>query len=176
MDENPEFEKRLKEIKNASISNYESAYTIFNNAGSGIQFSEKYTGNPNDITSGGQVRLKTDISLILKPLNCIAFIHCHKNDGSTYKVFSFSDITAFCQLAALSTRPQEELALYVTTLDGGTYVMKMTNKIKMKAFYNYIANDFVFNAFDVKLDKLVLRKYNKNKQMLALLNFVNAES
>ncbi|KAF5272514.1 hypothetical protein FQR65_LT17364 [Abscondita terminalis] len=125
MDENPEFEKRLKELKNASISNYESAYTIFNNAGSGIQFRKNIP---------------------------------HLSIGQPYQ-----------------PRPQEELALYLTTLDGGTYVMKMTNKIKMKAFYNYIANDFVFNAFDKQLHKILIDEIDKNKQMLEFLKFLNKE-
>lgn len=175
MDLNQDFVTKLNELKSASTSSYESAYTMFNNAVSGIQFSPKYTGNPNDIASGGQVALQTSISSMLSPLNCIGFMHCHKNDGSTYKTFSFSDIEAFSRLATISTQSQQQLALYLTTVSGGTYVMKMTNKTKMIAFFNYVAPDHVFNTFDIALDVKIDKKSDKDKQTLEFLKFIDRE-
>lgn len=175
MDKNLEFTAKLNELKSASSLGYESAYSMFNNAASGIQFSPKYTGKANDVTFGGQVALQTQLSSTLVSLNCIGFMHCHKNDGSTYKTFSFSDLEAFCRLASLSTQPQEQLSLYLTTQNGGTYVMKMTNKVKMKAFFNYVAPDYIFNTFDVALDKKIDKTDSKDKQTLEFLKFIDRE-
>ena len=58
---------------------------MFNNASTRIQFSLKYTGNPNDITFGGQVAFQTQLSSTLVSLNCIGFMHYHKNDGNNYR-------------------------------------------------------------------------------------------
>ena len=175
MDENPEFEKRLKELKNASISNYESAYTIFNNAGGGIQFSPKYTGNPNDVASGGQVELSTTISSTLVSVNCVGFAHCHKNDGSTYKTFSFSDIFAFSTLAYLSNQNTEQLSLYLTTLNGGTYVMKMTNRIEMRNFYMKLLIPKEFKYYDNSLNEKINKTQTGEEQTLVFLQFLRRE-
>lgn len=176
MDLNPDFVTKLNELKTASTLSYESAYSMFNNASTGIQFSPKYVGDPNNAKTAGQVILETNINTYLKPLNCIGFMHCHTTGGKTYKTFSFSDIEAFCKLATLSTQNQEQLALYLTVQNGGTYVMKMTNKIKMKAFFNYITPDYIFNSFDIELDGRIDKKSDKDKQTLAFLNFINDET
>lgn len=176
MDENPDFLNKINELKSNSTLGYESAYSLYNNVASGLQFSPKYTADLNSKTGGKEVDLIIDISSTLSALNCIGFAHCHTDDGTTYKTFSFSDIYMFSYLAYFSGQPTDQLGLYLTTQNGGTYVLKMTNRINMRGLYFKLLVPQDYNELDKKLDRNI-DKVNQTaeQQTLILLQFLQKE-
>lgn len=127
--ENPAFNTKMGELKaKAGTQNFESAYPMYNTAGSGLNFGAEAQGSPES----PEVSVEMAQSATQTPSNCTGFIHCHLDNGKTYKVFSFSDLIALASIANVSTRPTVELAIYVTTASG-TFAIKVSDKIALKA-------------------------------------------
>ena len=86
-------------------------------------------------------------------------MHCHLDDGSTFKIFSFADLVSFAELAKLSTRPTSELYMYVTT-DSGTFAIKINDREKLKKKLtslneiSYILYDRTFSSYVKNTDDL----------------------
>ena len=91
-DANPDFINYMNDLKTRAASqDFESAYTMFQNAGLGLQFSPRYDGTPDH----PEVNVGVGFSSTSADLNSIGVIHCHLDNGSTYKIFSFQDMIAF---------------------------------------------------------------------------------
>jgi hypothetical protein len=110
--ENISFKEKMEELKGkAATQNFESAYAMYQNPAEGLSFSPEATGTVNEPA----VELTLNMSSTQTPTNAIGFIHCHLDNGTTFKVFSFTDIIALAYVASVSTRPTSELGIFVTT-------------------------------------------------------------
>ena len=166
------FNLKMTDLKSkAANQGFESAYAINQNASEGLLVGPEFTGDPNGVGKGREVNLQLGSSIYAAAANCIGFIHCHLDDGTTYKVFSFSDIYALAQIASISTRPKTEFAIYVTT-SSGTFALKVNNKILLKNKKDFM--DVGWKEFEDKFDKLVKKEYTYDKQKLGFMKFINA--
>lgn len=169
-DSNAEFSTKMTELKTkASNQNFESAFTMYQNASLGLLFSNEQVGNPNDLYTGGQVELNINNDILSTPYNSVGFIHCHLDNGSTFGVFSFSDILGFSQLAGYSTRPVVEFGLYVTSASG-TFAIKIKNKIAFKNYFNVMNG--TQSHFETEFAKHVKKTDDVNKQKKGFLKFL----
>lgn len=169
-DTNQELNQKLAELKGkAANQGYESAYVMYQNASQGLMFSDEFTGDPNGNEEGRQVWLDIVEAGTMSTLNCIGFVHCHLDDGTTYKVFSVTDILALAQVADLSTRPQQELVVYVVT-SSGTFALKVSSKIALKNHLNLM--QLAFEGYEEKFDKFVKMEQPVEEQKVKFLQFV----
>jgi hypothetical protein len=150
--------------------NFESAHAIYQNASLGLQIGDEFTGDPNGDDNGRQVKLSLNSSSTSTPTNCIGFIHCHLDDGSTFKVFSVSDIIAFSQIAVNSTRAKDEFTMIVTT-SSGTFALKINDIIKFRNSSSYMS--FIQNDLEYDFDKLVTKEMSISNQIKGFLKFIN---
>ena len=102
-------------------------------------------------------------------LNSVGFIHCHLDNGKTYKVFSFSDFIALAQIADVSTRPTPEFAIYVVT-SSGTFALTIKDKIGLKKKLNTMKL-FIKNYETIMEEKFKLTD-NLQTQIKGLLKFM----
>jgi hypothetical protein len=153
--QDPDFAARMAELKaKAGTQNFESAYAIYQNAVTGLGFSNLVNGS----SSQAQVKLNPNQSQTLSQTNCIGFMHCHLDDDPTtgkprtYKIFTFTDIVALAKTDNVSTNPMQEMVLYVTTASG-TFALKINNSTSFKnKFANLnqaqeMLNDAIFKRF-----------------------------
>lgn len=170
-DQNEELQEKLIDLKSkAATQTVESAYALYQNASLGLRFSNEKSGNTN--TAGGaEVELKTNFSTTESPANCIGFIHCHLDNGKTFKVFSYSDLLAMAKVVSGSTRPTQEFAIYVVTASG-TFAIKVRDRNLLINKLNLLqilsdTNERSFkrevkNSDTVEQQKLGLLKFMKN--------------
>ncbi|CAM4358872.1 hypothetical protein [Flavobacterium terrigena] len=169
-----EFASKMIELKTkAGNQNFESAYVLYQNASQGLLFSQEQVGDPNDKYTGGQVELNLSNDIYSTPTNGIGFIHCHLNNGTTFGVFSFSDILGFAQLAVLSTRPVVEFGLYVTS-DLGTFALKIKNKTAFRSYFQMMNS--IQNEFEIEFAKTVKKTDGIDKQKKGFLKFLKAKN
>ena len=164
--QNPTFNEKMGELKaKAGTQNFESAYPMYNTAGS-RNFGAEAQGSPES----PEVSLNMAQSATQSPLNCIGFIHCHLDNGKTFKVFSFSDLIALATVASVSTRPTAELAIYVTTASG-TLAIKVSDKIALKAKLLQMVG--AQQAYERDFAALVDMNDNTETQSLNFLKFMD---
>jgi hypothetical protein len=168
-DANPDFINYMNDLKTRAASqNFESAYTMFQNASLGLQFSTRFDGTP----AYPEVNIGVGFSSTSADLNSIGAIHCHLDNGTTYKIFSFSDIIALAEFASISTRPTAEFGIYVVT-SSGTFCIKIKNKIQLKDRKNImIATE---GLYDEKLERFVKKSKPVDEQVLGFLRFLKEE-
>ena len=168
-DANPDFINYMNDLKTRAASqDFESAYTMFQNAGLGLQFSPRYDGTPDH----PEVNVGVGFSSTSADLNSIGVIHCHLDNGSTYKIFSFQDMIALAEFASISTRPTAEFGIYVVT-SSGTFCIKIKNKIQLKDRKNMMIG--TQGAYEDKFDKLVDKSKPVDEQVLGFLQFLKQE-
>lgn len=165
-DLNLDFNAKMADLKNrAATQEFESAYAMYQNAGSGLNFSPRFDGTTQDKS----VLLERPSMLTTSPTNCIGFIHCHLDDGSTFLVFSFTDLTALAHVVNDSTRPTSEYGVYVTTASG-TFCLKVKNRIKFKNTLGWLMVNKL--KYENEFSKFVKINDPLNKQTLGLLKFM----
>ena len=165
-DANPDFINYMADLKTRAASQgFESAYTMFQNASLGLQFSPRYDGSLQDPVVDIGVGF-TDTSA---DLNSIGAIHCHLDNGTTFKIFSFEDIIALAKFADISTRPTPEFGIYVVT-SSGTFCLKIKNKIQLKQMLvRMIGTQF---TYENNFAKKVKTSDSLDKQILGFLKFL----
>ncbi|KAF2516829.1 hypothetical protein E0W68_11480 [Flavobacterium salilacus subsp. salilacus] len=170
--QDPNFTALMNGLKTkAGTQNFESAYTMYQTPGQGLNFSSEFTGSAN-VANGGEVSLQIQQSSTQTPINSIGFIHCHLDNGVTYKVFSLQDIIALAQIAQTSTRPTSELALYVTTASG-TFALKITNKAALVNMLPQLTDNYTHNLNVREFDRYVKKGKPVNEQVKGLLELMN---
>ncbi len=163
------FNAKMIELNNkAATQNFESAYILYQNAIDGLQLSNEITGNQN--AASANLIFQSNSTNSQSNFNAIAAIHCHLDDGSTFKVFSYADIIALAHIATISTRPPNELAIYVTT-NSGTFALKVNNRILLRNKKSLLEANLRQNEID--FDNLVKTNFDLNKQKLGFLKFIN---
>lgn len=167
--DNITFSEKMAELKaKASSQNFESAYAMYQNPAEGLTFSPEATGSAENF----DVELTLNMSSTQVPTNAIGFIHCHLDNGSTFKVFSFSDMIALAYVASVSTRPTSELGIFVTTASG-TFALKVNNKIALKD--NLLWMQAAKKGYESGFAKEVKKEHTTDKQVLGLLKFIKNE-
>lgn len=170
-DQDSIFNVKMEELKlKAGNQNFESAYALYQNAIEGFIVGNEFTGDPNGVEGGREVTLTLNSSVLAVPGNCIGFTHCHLDDGTTFKVFSFSDIFALAQLVNVSTRPANEYSIYVTT-NSGTFALKVSNKILLKNKKDFM--EIGWKEFEKEFKKNVKIEDSYDKQKLGFMKFMN---
>ena len=165
-DANSDFINYMADLKlRAASQNFESAYTMFQNASLGLQFSPRYDGSLQE----PEVNIGVGFTDTLADLNSIGAIHCHLDDGTTFKIFSFSDIIALAEFADISTRPTSEFGIYVVT-SSGTFCLKIKNKIQLKQML--IRMRMTLKTYEDDFDKHVKKEQNLDTQVLEFLKFL----
>ena len=165
------FNAKMIELKTkAANQGYESAYGMNQNAGEGLIIGSEMTGNPNGPLKGREIKLEFASSIYAVALNSIGFIHCHLDNGTTYKVFSLSDILALDYVANISTRPKEEITIYVVT-SSGTFAIKVNDRIKLRNSAIYLS--MMKDSFEEEFNKKIKKTDNVDKQKLGFVKFIN---
>lgn len=165
-DANPDFINYMADLKSRAASqNFESAYTMFQNAILGLQFSPRYDGSLQE----PEVNIGVGFTDTLADLNSIGAIHCHLDNGTTFKIFSFSDIIALAEFADISTRPTSEFGIYVVT-SSGTFCLKIKNKIQLKQMLTIMR--MTLKTYEDDFDKFVKKEQNLDTQVLEFLKFL----
>jgi hypothetical protein len=168
------FNDQMQSLKNkAATQGYESAHVLYMNAVEGLLISAEFTGDPNAQGKGREVDLSLATSYAgATPTNCVGFIHNHLDDGTTFKVFSLSDLVALAKLANYSTRPTKEFAMYVVT-SSGTFAMTINDRILLKD--NLLFMEVMQSSADweKKFEGFVNMSQTVEEQTLGLLLFMN---
>jgi hypothetical protein len=165
--QDPNFTAKMAELKaKAASQNFESAYPIYQNRYDGLTFGNLVSGTP----AIPEVKLDVNFSATQSRSNCIGFMHCHLDNGKTFKTFSYSDIVALAKLDSLSTRPVKELAIYLTTASG-TFAIKTNNSIPMQTKLTNLTKE------QIGLNETIFRTYvkmtdNVDKQTINFLKFL----
>lgn len=166
---NPDFDTKLNDlIDKAATQNFESAYTMYQNAGLGLLFSNEAVGT----SAAPEVSLNLAQSQTQATVNAVGFMHCHLDNGSTFKIFSFSDLIAMAQLASVSTRPTSELVMYVVTTSG-TFALKVSDKIALKN--NLQRMQLGANSYELDFESYVSKDQTVEQQIIGFLKFIKAE-
>lgn len=164
--ENVSFKEKMEELKGkAATQNFESAYAMYQNPAEGLSFSPEATGSVNEPA----VELTLNMSSTQTPTNAIGFIHCHLDNGRTFKVFSFTDIIALAYVASVSTRPTSELGIFVTT-ESGTFALKVNDRIALKN--NLLWMQMAQKSYEKEFAEKVDKDHPLDKQVLGLLRFM----
>jgi hypothetical protein len=165
-DANPDFINYMADLKTrAANQNFESAYTMFQNASLGLQFSPRYDGSLQE----PEVNIGIGFTDTSADLNSVGAIHCHLDDGTTFKIFSFSDIIALAEFADISTRPTSEFGIYVVT-SSGTFCLKIKNKIQLKQMLTRM--QMTLKTYEDDFDKYVKKEQGLDTQVLKFLKFL----
>lgn len=165
------FNSKMVELKGkAGTQNFESSYVVYQNPQEGTTFSNEIVANPEDKSGGREVKIDLNQSASQATTNTIAIIHCHLDDGTTFKVPSFTDLITLAAIATLSTRPTQELAMYVTTASG-TFAVKVNNRILLKSKLDLMA--FSQNSYEKDFKDKVKMEQTVEIQKLKLLQFIN---
>jgi hypothetical protein len=169
-DTNSEFFPLYESLKNKAASQgFESAYALYQNANTGFQIGEEFTGDPNGDEKGKQVDLQLNGSPTESQTNCIGFIHCHLDDGSTFKIFSVSDVISFFKIAEISSRSQNEYTMYVVT-NSGTFALKINNIVKIRQLAELMS--LMQNNLEILFDKHVKLEMSTENQLKGFLKFL----
>lgn len=164
--ENVSFKEKMEELKGkAAIQNFESAYAMYQNPADGLSFSPEAIGTVNEPA----VELTLNMSSTQTPTNAIGFIHCHLDNGRTFKVFSFSDMIALAYVASVSTRPTSELGIFVVTASG-TFALKVNDRISLKN--NLLWMQMAQKSYETDFAEEVKMDDSIDKQTLGLLRFM----
>lgn len=164
--ENVSFKEKMEELKGkAATQNFESAYAMYQNPAEGLSFSPEATGSVNEPA----VELTLNMSSTQTPTNAIGFIHCHLDNGRTFKVFSFTDMIALAYVASVSTRPTSELGIFVTTASG-TFALKVNDRIALKN--NLLWMQMAQKSYETDFAEEVKMDDSIDKQTLGLLRFM----
>lgn len=164
--ENVSFKEKMEELKGkAATQNFESAYAMYQNPAEGLSFSPEATGSVNEPA----VELTLNMSSTQTPTNAIGFIHCHLDNGTTFKVFSFTDMIALAYVASVSTRPTSELGIFVTTASG-TFALKVNDRIALKN--NLLWMQMAQKSYEKEFAEKVDKDHPLDKQVLGLLRFM----
>ncbi len=164
--ENVSFKEKMEELKGkAATQNFESAYAMYQNPAEGLSFSPEATGSVNEPA----VELTLNMSSTQTPTNAIGFIHCHLDNGRTFKVFSFTDMIALAYVASVSTRPTSELGIFVTTASG-TFALKVNDRIALKN--NLLWMQMAQKSYEKEFAEKVDKDHPLDKQVLGLLRFM----
>ncbi|MDQ7961696.1 hypothetical protein [Flavobacterium lindanitolerans] len=164
--ENISFKEKMEELKGkAATQNFESAYAMYQNPAEGLSFSPEATGTVNEPA----VELTLNMSSTQTPTNAIGFIHCHLDNGRTFKVFSFTNIIALAYVASVSTRPTSELGIFVTTASG-TFALKVNDRIALKN--NLLWMQMAQKSYEKEFAEKVDKDHPLDKQVLGLLRFM----
>lgn len=164
--ENVSFKEKMEELKGkAATQNFESAYAMYQNPAEGLSFSPEATGSVNEPA----VELTLNMSSTQTPTNAIGFIHCHLDNGRTFKVFSFTDMIALAYVASVSTRPTSELGIFVTTASG-TFALKVNDRIALKN--NLLWMQMAQKSYEKEFTEKVDKDHPLDKQVLGLLRFM----
>lgn len=167
--QNPDFQAKMSDLTNkAAVQNFESAYTMYQNASTGLVFSSEATGT----ATAPEVALNLSQSTTETSLNCIGFMHCHLDNGSTFTIFSFSDLIALASLATVSTRNKEELAVYLTT-SSGTFALKIDDRVALKNNLNRMA--LGQNGYEKDFDSYVKKTMPHEEQVKGFLKFITEQ-
>lgn len=166
-DANPTFAANMQDLKTRAASqNVESAYVMFQNATAGLQFSSRQDGvSPQD----AEVILTPYVDQTLTPTNSIGAIHCHLDNGTTFKIFSFADLLALAEFANVSTQPTSQFGIYVVT-SSGTFCIKIKNKIQLKQML--VRMQMTLSIYEQDFDILVDKNKNLTDQVIGFLNFL----
>lgn len=166
-----DFNTKMAELKiKAGTQDFESAHAIYQNAVDGLIVGEEFTGQSNSNGEGREVYLSLNSSITTNTINCVGFIHCHLDNGTTFKVFSLDDIIALALIANYSTRPTSELAIYVTT-NSGTFALKVKNKVLLRSKIDVLR--FSYNQQEEKFRELIKKNQTYSEQKLGLVKFIN---
>ena len=161
------FKAKMTELKGKSSSqNFESAYVMYQVAGVGTSFSAEQTGTAEK----QEVKISLGGTQTQSPLNVTSVLHNHLDNGTTFKVFSFSDIIVLGEIAKASTRPTPEFAIYVST-SSGTFAIKVNNKILLKSKLELLKAGQ--KAFEVDYNTKVKMTDSIEIQKLGFLQFIN---
>jgi len=157
----------MAELKTkAGTQNFESAHVLYQNPTSGLIIGDEFTGASNANGEGREVYLSFNSNVA----NSIGFIHCHLDNGTTFKVFSLDDIIALALIAKLSTRPTNEFAVYVTT-NSGTLALKINNKALLTSKIDFL--EMTYNDQEEEFKKKVDMHKTYSEQKLGLVKFLN---
>ena len=166
-----DFNTKMTELKiKAGTQDFESAHAIYQNAVDGLIVGEEFTGQSNANGEGREVYLSLNSSITTNAINCVGFIHCHLDNGTTFKVFSLDDIIALALIAELSTRPTSEFAIYVTT-NSGTLALKVNNKTMLSSKIDTM--DLTYNQLEREFKKNVDMSKSYAEQKKGLVKFLN---
>jgi hypothetical protein len=164
--ENISFKEKMEELKGkAGTQNFESAYAMYQNPADGLSFSPEATGTVNEPA----VELTLNMSSTQTPTNAIGFIHCHLDNGRTFKVFSFTDIIALAYVASVSTRPTSELGIFVVTASG-TFALKVNDRIVLKN--NLLRMQMAQKGYETAFAEEIRINDTIDAQILGLLKFM----
>lgn len=174
--QNANFQAKMAELKTkAGTQNFESAYSLYQspvangqNPSTGLTFSNEATGN----STNPEVGLTLDQTSTQTSTNAIGFIHCHLDNGTTFKVFSFTDIIALAKVAEGSTRPTQELAVYLTTASG-TFALKINSETTLTD--NITRMILTQSGYERDFKNHVNTTQSLNEQILGFLNFIKEE-
>jgi hypothetical protein len=161
------FTSKIVDLTNkAAVQNFESAYIMYENAVEGTSFSDLLNGTPEK----KEVYIDYGGALTQAVSNTIGILHCHLDDGTTFKVFSFSDIIALGEIVKRSTRPTAEFAIYVTT-SSGTFAIKVNNRMLLNNKLDMLK--FGQNSFEEDFENKFKITDNLETQKLGFLQFIN---
>ncbi|WP_277017250.1 hypothetical protein [Flavobacterium lindanitolerans] len=164
--ENISFKEKMEELKGkAATQNFESAYAMYQNPAEGLSFSPEATGTVNEPA----VELTLNMSSTQTPTNAIGFIHCHLDNGTTFKVFSFTDMIALAYVASVSTRPTSELGIFVVTASG-TFALKVNDRIVLKN--NLLRMQMAQKGYETAFAEEIRINDTIDAQILGLLKFM----
>lgn len=162
-----DFNAKMEELKiKAGTQDFESAHVLYKNPSSELIIGDEFTGQSNANGEGREVYL----SLNANGENSIGIIHCHLDNGTTFKVFSLDDIIALAKIADLSTRPTNEFAVYVTT-NSGTLALKINNKTLLTSKIDLM--DMTYNDQEEEFSNKVKKEESFLKQKLGLVKFLS---
>lgn len=163
-----EFSSKMTELKQkAATQNFESAYGIYQNVTNGTSFTGEFNGEIERKEATVSFENGTNHSAT----DMVAIIHCHLDNGTTFKVFSLSDIIALGEIAKHSTRPSSQFAIYVTTTSG-TFAIKVNDVNKLKNNLDLMnANK---NNYENGFSEKVKKTDNLETQKLGFLQFINS--
>lgn len=163
------FQAKMADLTNkAGIQNFESAYTMYQNASTGLVLSNEATGN----SAVPEVALNMSQSQTETSLNCVGFMHCHLDNGSTFGIFSFSDIIALATVAKISTRGKSEMGVFLTS-GNGTFALKVTDVIALKN--NLQRMQISQNGYEIDFARFVDKTQPINDQLIGFLKFLNKQ-
>ncbi|UGS24285.1 hypothetical protein [Flavobacterium channae] len=166
-----DFNTKMAELKiKSGTQNFESAHAIYQNAGAGLIIGDEFTGQSNANGEGREVYLSLNSSITTNAINCVGFIHCHLDNGTTFKVFSLDDIIALALITESSTRPVSEFTIYLTT-NSGTLALKVNNKILLNSKIDML--NITYNDQEREFKTKVKMGQTYAEQKLGLIKFLN---
>lgn len=163
--QNPNFQSKMNSLTSkAGTQNFETAYALYQNNTMGLRLSNQFDGTQ------AVPEVQVNVVNATAAQSPIGFMHCHLDDGSTFKIFSLDDIIALGLITSISTSSTAEFVVYVTT-GSGTFALKIND---LTAFQNItMMLSTARNTYQRDYLNNVKMSDSINDQVTGFLNFLN---